>query len=121
MVVHTASELRDLEKVEHSPRRVQSARGPAEQPGEAEPAGWPLHWPTVACKPFESPMVMRFWNPLDAAGGAALDTMITQQVQIISYIDDYKLLMIAILSVFPLLIGFKKTSHSDADHTLAME
>jgi hypothetical protein len=121
MVVHTASELRDLEKVEHSPRRVQSARGPAEQPGEAEPAGWPLHWPTVACKPFESPMVMRFWNPLDAAGRAALDTMITQQVQIISYIDDYKLLMIAILSVFPLLIGFKKTSHSDADHTLAME
>ena len=46
-------------------------------------------------------MVMRFWNPLDAAGRAALDAMITQQAQIISYIDDYKLLMIAILSVFP--------------------
>jgi MFS transporter, DHA2 family, multidrug resistance protein len=76
---------------------------------------------TAVNRAFESPMVMRFWNPLDAAGRAALDAMITQQAQIISYIDDYKLLMIAILSVFPLLIVFKKTSHRDADHTLAME
>jgi hypothetical protein len=29
--------------------------------------------------------------------------------------------MIAMLSVFPLLIVFKKTAHSDADHTLAVE
>jgi DHA2 family multidrug resistance protein len=76
---------------------------------------------TAVNRAFESPMVMRFWNPLDAAGRAALDAMITQQAQIISYIDDYKLLMIAILSVFPLLIVFKKTSHRDADHTLAMD
>ena len=52
---------------------------------------------------------------------AALDAIITQQAQIISYIDDYKLLMIAMLSVFPLLIVFKKTAYSDADHTLAVE
>jgi DHA2 family multidrug resistance protein len=76
---------------------------------------------TAVNRAFESPMVMRFWNPLDAAGRAALDAMITQQAQIIAYIDDYKLLMIAILSVFPLLIVFKKTSHRDADHTLAMD
>ena len=76
---------------------------------------------TAVNRAFESPMVMRFWNPLDAAGRAALDAMITQQAQIISYIDDYKLLMIAMLSVFPLLIVFKKTAHSDADHTLAVE
>ena len=76
---------------------------------------------TAVNRAFESPMVMRFWNPLDAAGRAALDAMITQQAQIISYIDDYKLLMIAILSVFPLLIVFKKTSHRDADYTLAMD
>jgi DHA2 family multidrug resistance protein len=76
---------------------------------------------TAVNRAFESPLIMRLWNPLDAAGCAALDAMITQQAQIISYIDDYKLLMIAMLSVFPLLIVFKKTAYSDADHTLAVE
>ena len=33
--------------------------------------------------------------------------MITQQAQIIAYIDDYKLLMIATLAVFPLLLVFQ--------------
>jgi MFS transporter, DHA2 family, multidrug resistance protein len=48
--------------------------------------------------------------------------MITQQAQIIAYIDDYKLLMIATLAVIPLLIVFKKApDSSSADHTLAME
>ena len=59
---------------------------------------------------FESPAVTQFWNPLTAAGRAALDAMITQQAQIIAYIDDYKLLMIATLAVIPLLLVFKKTS-----------
>jgi predicted lipoprotein with Yx(FWY)xxD motif len=31
----------------------------------------------------------QFWNPLIAAGRAALDAVITQQAQIIAYIDDY--------------------------------
>jgi DHA2 family multidrug resistance protein len=70
---------------------------------------------------FETPSVTEFWNPLTAAGRAALDAMITQQAQIIAYIDDYKLLMIATLAVIPLLIVFKKTSGGSADHTLAME
>jgi MFS transporter, DHA2 family, multidrug resistance protein len=47
--------------------------------------------------------------------------MVTQQAQIIAYVDDYKLLMIAILAVFPLLIVFKKTSGDAADHMLAVE
>jgi DHA2 family multidrug resistance protein len=75
---------------------------------------------TAVNRAFESPAVTQFWNPLTAAGRAALDAMITQQAQIIAYIDDYKLLMIATLAVFPLLIVFKKTS-GGADHTLAME
>jgi len=75
---------------------------------------------TAVNRAFESPMVTQFWNPLTATGRAALDAMITQQSQIIAYIDDYKLLMIAILAVFPLLIVFKKTSGA-ADHTLAAE
>ena len=45
---------------------------------------------------------------LTAAGRAALDAMITQQAQVIAYIDDYKLLMIATLAVIPLLIVFKQ-------------
>jgi DHA2 family multidrug resistance protein len=63
---------------------------------------------TAVNRAFESPPVTQFWNPLTAAGRAALDAMITQQAQIIAYIDDYKLLMIATLAALPLLIIFKK-------------
>jgi len=59
---------------------------------------------------FEDPMIARFWNPLTAAGRAALDAVVTRQAQIIAYIDDYKLLMIATLAVIPLLIVFKEAS-----------
>jgi DHA2 family multidrug resistance protein len=65
---------------------------------------------TAVNRAFESPAVTQFWNPMTAAGRAALDAMITQQAQIIAYIDDYKLLMIATLSVIPLLMVFKKKS-----------
>ncbi|HEY2531899.1 MAG TPA: DHA2 family efflux MFS transporter permease subunit, partial [Xanthobacteraceae bacterium] len=70
---------------------------------------------TAVNRAFESPAVTQFWNPLTAAGRAALDAMITEQAQIIAYIDDYKLLMIATLAVIPLLIVFKKTS-GGAEH-----
>jgi len=58
----------------------------------------------------DNPMVAHFWNPLTAAGRAALDVVVTQQAQIIAYIDDYKLLMIATLAVLPLLIVFNRPS-----------
>jgi MFS transporter, DHA2 family, multidrug resistance protein len=68
------------------------------------------------------PIITQFWNPLTAAGRAALDAMITRQAQIIAYLDDYKLLMIATLVVIPLLIVFKKTPGSGGeDHTLVVE
>jgi MFS transporter, DHA2 family, multidrug resistance protein len=71
---------------------------------------------------FEDPMIARFWNPLTAAGRAALDAVVTQQAQIIAYIDDYKLLMIATLAVLPLLIVFQKASGGGGpDHTIAVE
>src|SRR5271154_5156844 len=76
---------------------------------------------TAVNRAFESSAVTQFWNPLTAAGRAALDAMITQQAQIIAYIDDYKLLMIATLTVIPLLLVFKKTSDGGADHPLAVE
>jgi DHA2 family multidrug resistance protein len=76
---------------------------------------------TAVNRAFEGSAITQFWNPMNAAGRAALDAMITQQAQIIAYIDDYKLLMIATLAVIPLLIVFKKTSGSSADHIVAAE
>jgi MFS transporter, DHA2 family, multidrug resistance protein len=53
---------------------------------------------------------------------AAEDAMITQQAQIIGYIDDYKLLMIATLAVIPLLIVFRQASDgAGKDRAIAME
>jgi MFS transporter, DHA2 family, multidrug resistance protein len=63
---------------------------------------------------FENPQIHHFWDPAAAAGRAALDAVITQQAQIIAYIDDYKLLMIATLCVFPLLLVFKRSSGPSA-------
>jgi len=77
---------------------------------------------TAVNRMFEDPMITRFWNPLTAAGRAALDAVVTQQAQIIAYIDDYKLLMIATLAVLPLLIVFKKPSGGGGpDHTVMVE
>jgi MFS transporter, DHA2 family, multidrug resistance protein len=71
---------------------------------------------------FESPTIAQFWNPFTDAGRAALDATITRQAQIIAYIDDFKLLMIATLIVIPLLIVFKKASDgAGEDHTLVVE
>lgn len=77
---------------------------------------------TAVNRAFHDPTIMQFWNPVTAAGRAALDSVITHQAQIIAYIDDYKLLMIATLAVIPLLIVFKKPAARDAsDHTMVME
>jgi MFS transporter, DHA2 family, multidrug resistance protein len=76
---------------------------------------------TAVNRGFEDPMIAQFWNPLTAAGRAALDAVVTRQAQIIAYIDDYKLLMIATLAVIPLLIVFKKPSRaSEPDQAAAV-
>src|SRR6185312_12911347 len=62
----------------------------------------------------DGPAVAHFWNPMTAAGRAALDAVITRQAEIIAYIDDYKLLMIATLVVMPLLMVFKRPSRGGA-------
>jgi DHA2 family multidrug resistance protein len=69
---------------------------------------------TAVNRVFEDPTIARFWDPLTAAGRAALDSVITRQAQVIAYIDDYKLLMIATLAVAPLLIVFKRAPHGAA-------
>jgi len=74
---------------------------------------------TSVNRAFEDPTITQFWNPVSAAGRAALDAVVTQQAQIIAYINDYKLLMIATLAVIPLLVIFKKPPPSAAgDETM---
>jgi DHA2 family multidrug resistance protein len=69
---------------------------------------------------FDNPSIAHFWDPLTAAGRAALDSVITEQAQIIAYIDDYKLLMIATLAVFPLLLVFRRAAQpADTSHMVA--
>jgi MFS transporter, DHA2 family, multidrug resistance protein len=63
---------------------------------------------TAANPQFANPVIARAWSPFTAAGRAVLDAMIGQQAAVISYIDDYKLLMIATLAALPLLIVFKR-------------
>ena len=65
---------------------------------------------------FENPAVAHFWDPMTAAGRAALDAVITQQAEIIAYIDDYKFLMIATLAVMPLLMVFRHRGPPPAGH-----
>jgi len=78
---------------------------------------------TAVNRMFEAPMIRQFWNPLTAAGRAALDAVVTRQAQIIAYVDDYKLLMIATLAVIPLLIVFERQASEGGgeDHTVVME
>src|SRR6266850_2354628 len=77
---------------------------------------------TAVNRVFENPAIAQFWNPATDGGRAALDAMITRQAQIIAYIDDFKLLMIATLAVIPLLVVFKQASDRNSqDHTIAVE
>jgi DHA2 family multidrug resistance protein len=70
---------------------------------------------------FEHPAIAQAWNPLTAAGRAALDAVITKQAQIIAYIDDYKFLMIATLAVLPLLIVFRKPAGARPAEAIVVE
>jgi MFS transporter, DHA2 family, multidrug resistance protein len=69
---------------------------------------------TAVNRALDNPNIAHFWSPLTAAGRAALDAVITGQAQIIAYMDDYKLLMIATLAVLPLLVVFNKPKQGGA-------
>ena len=77
---------------------------------------------TATNRGFEDAMISTVWNPVSAAGRAALDAMVTRQSEIIAYIDDYKLLMVATLAVLPLLMVFKKPAKGEKlDHTMVAD
>jgi len=69
---------------------------------------------TAINRGFEDAMIQRFWDPVTAAGRTALDAVITQQAEIIAYIDDYKLLFFATLAAIPLFVVFKKPANAGA-------
>ena len=69
---------------------------------------------TAVNRALQNPAIKHFWAPTTAAGRAALDAMITRQAEIVAFIDDYKLLMIATLAVIPLLMVFKRPPASGA-------
>jgi MFS transporter, DHA2 family, multidrug resistance protein len=76
---------------------------------------------TAVNRAFDHPAVMQYWSPFTAAGRATLDAVITTQAQIIAYINDYKLLMIATLAVLPLLLAFKTTRPKEGEHVMVAE
>jgi DHA2 family multidrug resistance protein len=76
---------------------------------------------TSVNRAFEDLTITQFWDPVSAAGRAALDAVVTRQAQIVAYMDDYKLLMIATLAAIPLLIIFRKpprTAAADSMHVM---
>jgi DHA2 family multidrug resistance protein len=71
---------------------------------------------------FNSPVVRHALNPLTAAGRAALDGIITLQAVIISYGDDFKLLMLLSLAAMPLVLLLRKAAKpAEMDHSAVME
>jgi DHA2 family multidrug resistance protein len=76
---------------------------------------------TAVNRAFEDPSIRLFWNPLAAGGRAALDAVITRQAQIIAYVDDYKLLLVAMLVALPLLALFKGSTSGGGDAPVVID
>jgi DHA2 family multidrug resistance protein len=66
--------------------------------------------------------VQRDLSPWTASGRAALDQVIQTQASIISYIDDFKLMMILSLAAIPLVLLLRSAPTSgESDHAMVME
>ncbi len=65
----------------------------------------------------------RVWNPMHAAGAAALDGVVTRQALTIAYSDDFRLMMIVTLLAAPvaLLIGAPKLRGAVAEPQAVLE
>ena len=68
-----------------------------------------------------APHVATFWSPFTAGGRAALDAVINQQAQIISYDNDYKFLMFSTLATLPLLLFIRKQEQPSVEATVPAE
>jgi len=71
---------------------------------------------------FDSSIVRHALSPLTASGRAALDQAIQTQASIISYIDDFKLMMVLSLAAIPLVLLLRSAPTSGKnDHAMVME
>jgi DHA2 family multidrug resistance protein len=77
---------------------------------------------TATNRAFDNAVVLHAMSPWTASGRAALDQLIQFQAAIISYIDDFKLMMILSIAAVPLVLLLRKaaTASSD-DHAMVME
>jgi DHA2 family multidrug resistance protein len=71
---------------------------------------------------FRNSVIAHAWSPWTASGRAALDQVIQNQASIISYIDDFKLMMILSLGAIPLVLLLRRAaSEGSSDHAMVME
>jgi DHA2 family multidrug resistance protein len=71
---------------------------------------------------FRDSAIAHAWSPWTAAGRAALDQVIQNQASIISYIDDFKLMMVLALCAIPLVLLLRRAaSEGSGDHAMVME
>ena len=69
-----------------------------------------------------TPMMHRLLNPLTEGGRAALDGIINQQAVTISYMDDFRLMMLMCVAAMPLVLLLRKAAAPMAvDHSVVME
>lgn len=77
---------------------------------------------TATNRAFDDHVVQQVLNPLTAAGRAALDLVIQKQAAIISYSDDFKLMMILSLAAVPLVLLLRRAmAPAGDDHAIVME
>ena len=77
---------------------------------------------TAVNRAFNDGIIQHAWSPWTAGGRAALDQLIQMQAAIISYIDDFKLMMILSLAAIPLVLLLRSAPSADGnDHAMVME
>jgi DHA2 family multidrug resistance protein len=77
---------------------------------------------TATNRAFDNSIVLHAWSPWAASGRAALDQVIQMQAAIISYVDDFKLMMILSLAAIPLVLLLRSAPPAQGeDHAMVME
>jgi DHA2 family multidrug resistance protein len=77
---------------------------------------------TAVNRAFGNGTILQAWSPWTASGRAALDQVVQMQAAIISYIDDFKLMMILSLAAIPLVLLLRSAPSAESgDHVMVME
>ena len=77
---------------------------------------------TAVNRAFNDAAVLHAWSPWTPSGRAALDQVIQTQASIISYANDFRLMMILSIAVVPLVLLLRQSSTSrEGDHAVVME